>query len=259
MRLVRLFPVLFLVFSCSTLPQEATVLKLSDLRFGDYERDAIIREKVDSVYGMRSQPFRDLEESMTYSPDGSLLYHFEYFRNHQWYTYTQDGLKDRVVSQLSLDSMDYKLNYKFIVDSLLLYEAREPVKHGYVVSSKYLFHPNGYIRERTDYFERTYVTTQMKMARMFRKYFYSYDDEWRLTSVISSDQNDELASRLVLHYSEGLDSTSYLSLHPFNHSYVKTVYDDRGLRQYQLKWDTFPNMGVKPRFDSVVWRSARRG
>jgi hypothetical protein len=241
-----LFLLLSALASCTTVPKETGPLQLSDLNFGDYEREAIVREKVDSIYGIRTRPFRDLEESMTYSENGALLHHFEYYSNHQWFSYTEDGLRDRVVSQMSLDSMDYKLSYRFVADSLVLYEDRKPLKRGYVERAEYLFHPNGFVKERVDRFEIG-----------FRKYVYVYDDQWRLVSVTALEPDEAVASRLQLYYSEGLDSTHYFNLHPLNHNYVRTYYSDRGIRMYQLKWDTFPNMCVRPKFDSVVWRVGR--
>ncbi len=249
-----LLPIIILFcFSCK---QAMPKLTMADLKFADYEREWIAKNKVDSMYQtLHYLHMRDSIFPYKYDSMGQLVAEGDgtWFEDGKRYEYNSLGYvvrETRVSDYIASEDFIYKFNPdNLLLNQYIIYDVRDTgwmnFKKDTALCRLHYFDLNG-METQKNYFMWNLPTVNT----------YKYDNAGNIIEIdfrILSSKRDAkkvfqshwytgpVESKSMLYYSNGIiDSviTDNYILWPEKHSTTRIYYDGRGLRYKKIERDT---------------------
>lgn len=206
---------------------------MADLKFADYEREFIAKNKVDTTYEIGRVSIdqnSDIFTITSYDTNGNPIYYKE---NTIWGNTTTSKYNEVnfCIEEYTLYRADnvYSITYKFTPDSLKLYQYRNPGGS----TTEFLFDTLGReIYENTSHHikKNTRYNTKGKVSEIN----YLYDNS-------GNEGRNFTTQKFNIYYDGGIiDSVirrNYFVDPQYNYS-IKTYYDSLGLKYKKVAWDS---------------------
>ena len=231
---------LVIAISCN----QPTPIKLMDLKFGDFQKDKIAANNIDTVFLISKNKTLNLGMSdtigyNTYDDFGNLLIEIRNIYGGHYIRYKYDSIGLMKFEDYSTDfSEKFQFSYKFIPDSMKLFQFRTSDRTDTCI---FRFDNKGFLSEIIGY---------DNSSRGLLKTNYEYNSDNLLLKktelhIITKSQlksyemvnNSSLSTKQITNffYTKGsLDSTItifYYRTNPNHNDISKTFYDNNGLRK----------------------------